>query len=149
VAYQIPSRPSDQAATSVTEKELDQVERVFDLLLGPIILPDGEMSVVVERTENTRAMSISLLHVKGEWLIKEEQRELAAIGASLSGLDEVLWKEPISIITILPREVSSHDRIEDRVALKSICEGRGINWNEISQCYDLIVKSILSERDTA
>lgn len=149
MAYQIPPRPSDQAATSVTEKELDQVERLFDLLLGPIVLPDGEMSVVVERVEDTQAMSISLLHVKGVPHTKEERRELAAIGASLAGLNEVLWKEPISIMTIFSREVSAHDRIEDRAALKSICEDRGLNWIETSQCYDAIVKGILSERGSA
>ena len=149
MTYQIPARPADQVATSVTAKELDQVERVFDLLLAPMVLPEGEVSVVIERVENTQSMIISLLHVRGVWLIEKERNELAAIGVSLTGLDKVLWQEPMSIITIHPRGISAHDAIQDRAVLKSICEDRGLSWIETSQCYDAILRRVFKERGTA
>lgn len=127
--------------------DLVHVEKVFELLLTPLLPHDAPCKILIEDKHGIRRMGLACLYQRTPWFTKADRACLATMGASVSGIDEADLTDHLVTLVIYPRKISAHDAIENRYHLNKLCKQRGLFWPELSIEYDAIVERTLRSRD--
>lgn len=127
--------------------DLVHVEKVFELLLAPLLPPDAPCKILIEDKHGIRRMGLACLYHRTPWFTKADRARLATMGASVSGIEEVDLTDHLVTLVIYPRNTSAHEAIENRYHLSKICKQRGLVWSELSREYNAIVERTQRARD--
>lgn len=150
-AYRLHQPHADDAENPdpfLTTAQLDHAQTVLEILFAPLLLSGRSISCILASDEKRAKMNIyNVSSGNRPWFSKPNRKRIVALGAAISGIDQLNWENTLLRMRIYPRQRSAHEVIQERVQLRNFCEHRGLDWAETSSFYDAFVDRIVKARN--
>jgi hypothetical protein len=148
MTYKIIPLTKKGAAPKVTDQQMNKVQRILDLLMGPMI-PEGRVITFnFTRKKDDADIEIKVLFNRMPWFSKEDRTAIGQIATALAGIETYDFKSALLAFSVKHRAVSAHDAIADRTELRAIAGAQDVNWPSISAAYDDVASRMRQKRST-